>query len=86
MQRQPRHGTYELDHGWGSRVFLKLYLPIDRLAVEPGLQRRQAWLVNLLEVTFPALRWWIIYGLMLTFARALGEFGAIAGGGWEPVR
>lgn len=28
-------------------------------------------------VTLPALRWGIIYGLVLTFARALGEFGAV---------
>lgn len=35
------------------------------------------------KVTFPALRWGIIYGAMLTFARALGEFGAVLviGGG-----
>jgi sulfate transport system permease protein len=35
------------------------------------------------RVTFPALRWGLIYGIMLTFARALGEFGAIlvVGGG-----
>jgi sulfate/thiosulfate transport system permease protein len=35
------------------------------------------------RVTFPALRWGLIYGLTLTFARALGEFGAILviGGG-----
>jgi sulfate transport system permease protein len=34
-------------------------------------------------VTFPALRWGFIYGLILTFARALGEFGAVLviGGG-----
>jgi sulfate/thiosulfate transport system permease protein len=29
------------------------------------------------HVTFPALRWGFIYGLTLTFARALGEFGAV---------
>jgi sulfate/thiosulfate transport system permease protein len=29
------------------------------------------------RVTFPALRWGIIYGITLTFARALGEFGAV---------
>lgn len=29
------------------------------------------------RVTFPALRWGFIYGLVLTFARALGEFGAV---------
>jgi len=34
-------------------------------------------------VTFPAVRWGFIYGLTLTFARALGEFGAVLviGGG-----
>lgn len=34
-------------------------------------------------VTFPALRWGFVYGVILTFARALGEFGAvlIIGGG-----
>lgn len=34
-------------------------------------------------VTFPALRWGFIYGIILTFARALGEFGAVLviGGG-----
>ena len=29
------------------------------------------------RVTFPALRWGMIYGVTLTFARALGEFGAV---------
>jgi sulfate transport system permease protein len=35
------------------------------------------------RVTFPALRYGFIYGVTLTFARALGEFGAILviGGG-----
>jgi len=28
-------------------------------------------------VTFPALRWGFLYGVVLTFARALGEFGAV---------
>ena len=34
-------------------------------------------------VTFPALRWGFIYGVTLTLARALGEFGAVlvVGGG-----
>lgn len=34
-------------------------------------------------VTFPAMRWGFIYGVILTFARALGEFGAVlvVGGG-----
>jgi sulfate/thiosulfate transport system permease protein len=35
------------------------------------------------RVTLPALRWGMIYGITLTFARALGEFGAVlvVGGG-----
>jgi sulfate/thiosulfate transport system permease protein len=35
------------------------------------------------RVTFPALRWGFVYGIILTFARALGEFGAVlvVGGG-----
>ena len=35
------------------------------------------------RITLPALRWGLIYGITLTFARALGEFGAILviGGG-----
>jgi sulfate transport system permease protein len=35
------------------------------------------------RITFPALRWGFIYGLTLTLARALGEFGAVlvVGGG-----
>lgn len=35
------------------------------------------------RVTLPALRWGFIYGITLTFARALGEFGAVLviGGG-----
>lgn len=35
------------------------------------------------RVTFPALRWGLLYGCMLTLARALGEFGAVLviGGG-----
>jgi sulfate transport system permease protein len=35
------------------------------------------------RVTLPALRWGFIYGVTLTFARALGEFGAVLviGGG-----
>ncbi len=35
------------------------------------------------RVTLPALRWGFVYGIALTFARALGEFGAVLviGGG-----
>lgn len=35
------------------------------------------------RVTLPALRWGFLYGVVLTFARALGEFGAVLviGGG-----
>jgi sulfate transport system permease protein len=35
------------------------------------------------KITLPALRWGFLYGITLTFARALGEFGAVlvVGGG-----
>ena len=35
------------------------------------------------RITFPALRWGFVYGITLTFARVLGEFGAVLviGGG-----
>ena len=40
------------------------------------------------RVTLPALRWGLIYGVTLTFARALGEFGAVLviGGGIQGQR
>ena len=35
------------------------------------------------QITLPNLRWGLLYGVSLTFARALGEFGAVlvVGGG-----
>jgi len=30
------------------------------------------------RITLPAIRWALVYGIILTFARSLGEFGAIA--------
>ena len=30
-----------------------------------------------LKVTLPAIRWGLIYGVTLTVARAIGEFGAV---------
>ncbi|HZA79971.1 MAG TPA: sulfate ABC transporter, partial [Actinomycetes bacterium] len=30
-----------------------------------------------LQVTLPAIRWGVAYGVVLTTARALGEFGAV---------
>ncbi|HXG64722.1 MAG TPA: ABC transporter permease subunit, partial [Blastocatellia bacterium] len=29
------------------------------------------------HVTLPSIRWGLLYGISLTFARALGEFGAV---------
>ena len=39
------------------------------------------------RVTLPEIRWGLLYGLTLTLARALGEFGAvlIAGGNYSGV-
>jgi sulfate transport system permease protein len=35
-------------------------------------------LQTLLRVTLPAIRWGVAYGVVLTTARALGEFGAVS--------
>lgn len=50
----------------------------ERAAATLGADR----LLTFWRITLPALRWGLIYGLILTFARALGEFGAVlvAGG------
>jgi sulfate transport system permease protein len=39
-----------------------------------GASRRQTFL----RITLPAIRWGVAYGVILTTARALGEFGAVA--------
>lgn len=50
----------------------------ERAAATLGAGR----LLTFWRITLPALRWGLLYGLILTFARALGEFGAVlvAGG------
>ena len=50
----------------------------ERAAATLGASRLQTFW----QITLPALRWGLIYGAMLTFARAIGEFGAVlvAGG------
>jgi sulfate/thiosulfate transport system permease protein len=45
----------------------------ERAAATLGAPRWQIFL----RVTLPAIRWALAYGLVLTFARALGEFGAV---------
>ena len=35
-------------------------------------------LTTFLRITFPAIRWAVAYGVVLTTARSLGEFGAVA--------
>ena len=36
------------------------------------------WWQTFWRVTLPAIRWGVAYGVVLTTARALGEFGAVA--------
>jgi sulfate/thiosulfate transport system permease protein len=52
---------------------------------EIGTEREQAaatlgasWLQTFRRVTWPAIRWATAYGVVLTTARALGEFGAVS--------
>lgn len=35
------------------------------------------WLQTFRRITLPAIRWAVVYGVVLTLARALGEFGAV---------
>ena len=70
-------------------------LPFVVREVEPVLQRdrrragggrrdaRRLALQTFWRITLPAIRWGLAYGIVLTVARALGEFGAlivVAGG------
>ena len=43
-----------------------------------GRHPRRLALADVLAVTLPAIRWGVAYGVVLTTARALGEFGAVA--------
>src|SRR6185369_4182594 len=59
---------------------------LEQIGVEPELAAytmgASSWQTFRL-VTLPAIRWGVLYGVSLTFARALGEFGAVlvVGGG-----
>jgi sulfate transport system permease protein len=71
-----------------ATVFVSL--PLVVRAVEPVLneigveQEQAAWTLGanavqtFRRVTLPAIRWALAYGVVLAFARCLGEFGAIA--------
>jgi sulfate/thiosulfate transport system permease protein len=71
-----------------ATVFVSL--PLVVRAVEPVLneigveQEQAAWTLGanavqtFRRVTLPAIRWALAYGMVLAFARCLGEFGAIA--------
>jgi sulfate transport system permease protein len=88
---------WQVAFAWPGLVLATLFVTLPFMVRELvpvlkafGIQQEQAaatlgasgwqtfWLV-----TFPALRWGFVYGIILTFARALGEFGAVLviGGG-----
>jgi sulfate transport system permease protein len=46
----------------------------EQAAATLGASRRQTFL----RITLPAIRWGIAYGVVLSTARAIGEFGAVS--------
>lgn len=71
-----------------ATIFVSLPLMVRELVPvleEIGVEQEQAaWtlgaspLQTFRRVTLPAIRWALAYGIVLTLARALGEFGAVA--------
>ena len=71
-----------------ATVFVSLPLVVREVAPvleEIGVEQEQAaWtlgatgLQTFRRITLPAIRWAVLYGVVLTLARALGEFGAVA--------
>ena len=71
-----------------ATVFVSLPLVVREVAPvleEIGIEQEQAaWtlgagpLQTFRRVTLPSIRWALVYGVVLTLARALGEFGAVA--------
>ena len=71
-----------------ATVFVSLPLVVREVAPvleEVGIEQEQAaWTLGaspvqaFRRVTLPAIRWALAYGVVLTLARALGEFGAVA--------
>ena len=71
-----------------ATVFVSLPLVLREVAPvleEVGLEQEQAaWTLGasaaqaFRRVTLPAIRWALAYGVVLTLARALGEYGAVA--------
>src|SRR5213078_417614 len=69
-------------------VFVSLPLVVREVAPvleEIGIEQEQAaWTLGasspqaFRRITLPAIRWAVSYGVVLTLARSLGEFGAVA--------
>jgi len=55
-------------------VLRELGTDAEQAAATLGASRWQ----TLLRITLPAIRWAVVYGVVLTTARALGEFGAVS--------
>src|SRR5207248_1221387 len=71
-----------------ATIFVSLPLVVRELVPvleEIGMEQEQAawtlgagWMQTFRRITLPAIRWALAYGVVLSLARALGEYGAVA--------
>jgi sulfate transport system permease protein len=71
-----------------ATIFVSLPLVVRELVPvleEIGMEQEQAawtlgasWIQTFRRITLPAIRWALAYGVVLSLARALGEYGAVA--------
>ena len=58
-------------------VLIARFEGFDRNLEEASADLGETPLMTFWRVTLPGIRWGLLYGVSLTFARAIGEFGAV---------